>query len=74
MCQGNEATPAQTIKDYTLEVVPQLTYLGSTTSNNTCLDVDQLGKRIGKAATNMAKLSARVWENKKLTMQTKIAV
>ena len=54
MCQG--ATPALTIKDYTLEVEPQFTYLGSTTSNNACLDVE-LGKR-GKAATNMAKLSA----------------
>ena len=73
MCQGNKSTPAQTIKDYALEVVPQFTYLGSTTSNNACLDVE-LGKRIGKAATNMEKLSARVWENKKLTIQTKIAV
>ena len=71
MCQG--ATPALTIKGYTLEVEPQFTYLGSTTSNNACLDVE-LGKRIGKAATNMAKLSAWVWENKKLTTQTKIAV
>ena len=73
ICQGNEASPTLTIKDYTLEVVPQFTYLGCTTSNNACLDVE-LGKRIGKAATNMAKLSARVWENKKLTPQTKVAV
>ena len=68
MCQGNEVSPTLTIKDYTLEVVPQFTYLGSTTSNNACLDVE-LGKRIGKA-----KLSVRVWENKKLTTQTKVAV
>ena len=73
MCQGSEATPTLTIKDYTLDVVSQFTYLGSTTSNNASLDVE-LGMRIGKAATNMAKLSARVWENKKLTTQTKIAV
>ena len=73
MCQGNETMPALTIKDYTLEAVPQFTYLGSTISNNNCLDVE-LGKRIGKAATNMAKLSARVWDNKKLTTQTKVAV
>ena len=64
-CQGNEA--------YTLEVKPQFRYPGSTTSNNACLDVE-LGKRIDKAATNKAKLSARVWENKKLATQTKIAV
>lgn len=73
MCQANAATPAVTIKDYTLEAVTQFTYLGSTTSNNNCLDLE-IGKRIGKAATNMAKLSARVWENKKLTTQTKVAV
>ena len=73
MCQGNEATPALTIKDYALEVVAQFTYLSSTNSNNTRLDVE-LGKRNGEAATNMAKLSAGVWENKKLTTQTKIAV
>ncbi|KAM9425629.1 uncharacterized protein KZ484_011473 [Pholidichthys leucotaenia] len=73
MCQGSKATPALTIKDYTLDVVLQFTYLGSTTSDNASLDV-KLGKRIRKAATNMAKLSARVWENKKLTNQTKIAV
>ena len=54
MCQGNEATPALTIEDCILEVVPQFTYLCSATSNNACLDVE-LGKRIGKAATNMAK-------------------
>ncbi|PFX12887.1 hypothetical protein AWC38_SpisGene23083 [Stylophora pistillata] len=73
MCQDNAATPTVTIKDYTLEAVTQFTYLGSTTSNNNCLEVE-IGKRIGKAATNMAKLSARVWENKKLTTQTKVAV
>ena len=73
MCQANAATPAVTIKDYTLEAVTQFTYLGSTTSNNNCPEV-VIGKRIGKAATNMAKLSARVWEKKKLTTQTKVAV
>ena len=73
MCQGNEATPTLTIKDCTLEVVPQFTYLGSTTSNIACLDVE-LKKRIGKVATNMEKLSAPVWEKKKLTTQTEIAV
>ena len=75
MCQGNEDTPALTIKDYTLEAISQFTYLGSTTSNDACLDME-LGKRIGtcKAATNRAKLSDRVWENKKLTTQTKVAV
>ncbi|PFX23927.1 putative uncharacterized transposon-derived protein F52C9.6 [Stylophora pistillata] len=70
MSQDNAATPAVTIKDYMLEAVTQVT---STTSNNNCLQVE-IRKRIGKAATNMAKLSSRVWENKKLTTQTKVAV
>ena len=73
MCQGSEAMPALTIKDYTLDVVSQFPFIGSTTSDNVSLDVE-LGKGIGKAATNMAKLSARVWWNKKPTTQTKIAV
>ena len=49
--------PTITIKDYTLDVVSQFTLLGSTTSHNGSLDVE-LGKRIGKAASNKAKLSA----------------
>ena len=65
MHQGSDATPTITIKDYTLDVVTQFTYLGSRTSNNGSLDVE-IGKRIGKAATNMAKLSARVGEQETL--------
>ena len=42
-------------------------------SANGSLDAE-LGKRIGKAATTMTKLSSRVWENKKLTTQTKTTV
>merc|ERR1711973_1031012 len=44
-----------------------------TRADSNCLDVE-IGKRIGKAATTMAKLSARVWENTKLTVHTKVAV
>ena len=70
---ATEATPTITIKDYTVDVVTQFTYLASTTSNNGSLDVE-IGKRIGKAATNMARLSTQVWENNKITTQIKIAV
>ena len=73
MHQGTETAPKLAIHDFTLEVVSQFTYLGSTTSANGSLNAE-LGKRIGKAATTMTKLSSRVWENKKLTTQTKIAV
>ena len=73
MRQGFEVMPAMTIKDYTLNVVSQFTYLGSTVSDNATLDTE-LGKGIGKAATNMVKLSSRVWENNKPTTKTKVAV
>ena len=73
MRQSTETAPKLTIHDFTLEVVSQFTYLGSTTSANGSLDAE-LRKRIGKAATTMTKLSSRVWENKKLTTQTKTAV
>ena len=73
MHSGTETAPKLTIHDFTLEVVSQFTYLGSTTSANGSLDAE-LGKRIGKAATTMTMLSSHVWENKKLTIQTKTAV
>ena len=73
MCHSSEVTPGLTIKDFTLDVVSQFTYLDPTTSDNASLDTE-LGKRIGKAASNMAMLSSRVWKLKKLTTQTKIAV
>ena len=58
-----------TIKDYTLDAVSQFTYDSSTTSDNASLNLE-IGKRIRKAAINMSKLSARVWENKKHTTHT----
>ncbi|XP_022793403.1 uncharacterized protein LOC111332355 [Stylophora pistillata] len=73
MSHDNAATSAVTIKDYILEAITQFTYLGSTTSNINGPEVE-IEKRIGKAATNVAQLPSRVWENKKLTTQTKVAV
>ena len=70
---GSEIAPTLSINDFILDVVPQFTYLGSTISANGFLDAE-LGKRIGKAATTMTKLSFRVWENKKLSTSTKIAI
>ena len=45
--------PSVQIDDYTLEVVQEFVYLGSTISSNLFLDTE-LDKRIGKAATAMA--------------------
>ena len=65
--------PAITIDDYELDVVEQLTYLGSTITNNLSLDTE-IDKRIGKAATTLARLTSRVWTNPKLTVKTKMVV
>ena len=60
-------------RNYELYVVHQFTYLGSTISDNLSLDTE-IDKRIGKAATTLARLTSQVWENPKLTVKTKMAV
>ena len=71
---AQEADPPNiTINDYTLEVVHQFTYLGSTITDDVSLDAE-INKRIGRAATTMAKLTDRVWNNRMLTITTKVAV
>ncbi|XP_037784721.1 uncharacterized protein LOC119580695 [Penaeus monodon] len=57
--QDVSSTPSIIIGDYTLEVVQDFTYLGSTISSNLSLDAE-LDKRIGKAATATACLAKRV--------------
>ena len=71
--QGTETAPTITIDDYKLDLVHHFTYLGSTVTDNPSLDVD-LDKRIGKAATTLARLTTRVWSNTMLTEKTKMAV
>ena len=73
MTQDTEVSSSLFIKDYALETVKSFIYLGSTVTSTTSLDTE-IGKRIGHAATNMSKLSHRVWENQKLTTPTKMAV
>ena len=73
MGQGTTSPPSIQIKDHKLEVVHQFTYLGSTTTDNFSLDAE-LSKRIGKAPFTLSRLTKRVWENKQLTIFTKIAV
>ena len=65
--------PAITIDDYELDVVEHFTYLGSTITDNLSLDTE-IDKRIGKAATILARLTSRVWTNPKLTVKTKMIV
>ena len=71
--QGVEESPSILIEDVTLDVVDTFTYLGSTISGNLTLDVE-LDRRLGKASSVMARLQTRVWENKSLTIRTKIQV
>lgn len=42
-------------------------------SRNLSLD-EERGKRTGKAASTLSRLSKRVWENRQLTITTKIAI
>ena len=71
--QGTESPPIITIDEYELDAVHQFTHLGSTITDNLSLDAE-LDKRIGKAATTLARLTTRVWINLKLTTKTKMAV
>ena len=61
------------LDDYTMEVVGEFVYLGSTISSNLYLDTE-LDKRIGKVATAMARLTKKVCDNAMPTMKTKTVV
>ena len=71
--QDSEALPVITINEYELDAVCQFTYLGSTITDNRSLYAE-INKRIGKAASTLARLTARVWTSPKLSVKTKMAV
>ena len=71
--QDTEIPPVITIDDYELDDVCQFTFLGSTITDNLSLDAD-INKRIGKADSTLARLTARVWTSPKLSVKTKMAV
>ena len=73
MGQDVSSAPSISIGDHTLEVVDKFTYLGSTISSNLSLDAE-LDTRIGKAMTAMARLAKRVWDNTRLTTNTKMRI
>ena len=58
--QDTEAPPVISIHDYELDAVCKFTYLGSTITDNLSLDAE-IDKRIGKAASTLARRTARVW-------------
>ena len=74
MANDVEIPPSIYIDGSNLSVVDNFKYLGSTISSNLSLDVE-INACIGKkAATVMAKLNKRVWQNFSLTMNTKLNV
>ena len=68
-----EAPPVISIDDCELDAVCQFTKLGSTITDNLSLDAE-IVMRIGKAASTLARLMARVWTSPKLSVKTKMAV
>ncbi|RXN14061.1 RNA-directed DNA polymerase from mobile element jockey-like protein [Labeo rohita] len=73
MAQGTETPPNIAIDGYTLEGVENFPYLGSTISSSLSID-SEISSRIAKAATAMAKLNQRVWNNSSLTEKTRLCV
>ncbi|KAI8494032.1 hypothetical protein Bbelb_283790 [Branchiostoma belcheri] len=73
MVQNAPCPPLITVNDSSLAVVDRFTYLGSTATHNLSLDIG-INTRIGRAASVMSKLKHRVWENKNLSIQTKLRV
>ena len=57
--QDTGALPVITINDYELDAVCQFTYIGYTITDALSLDAE-INKRIGKAASTLARLTARV--------------
>ena len=71
--QNTDAPPVITIDDNELNAVCQFTYLGSTITDNLSLDAE-IDKMIGKAASILARLTARVCTSHKLSVKTEMAV
>ena len=70
--QDTEAPPVISIDDNELDAVCQFTYLGSTITDNISLAAE-IDKMIGKAASTLARLTARVWTIPKQSVKTKMA-
>ena len=58
--QDTEAPPVISSDDYEVDADCQFTYIGSTINYNLSMDAE-IDKRIGKGATTLARLTARVW-------------
>ncbi|XP_018010145.1 uncharacterized protein LOC108667613 [Hyalella azteca] len=73
LCQSTGTLPSIVLDGYTLEVVENFTCLGSSISSSLSID-SEINSRIARAATVMAKLTQRVWNNLSLIVKTKLCV
>ena len=74
--QDTAALPVITIDDYShyeIDAACQFTYLGSTITDNLSLDAE-IDNRIVKAASTLARLTARVWTSANLSLNTNMAI
>ena len=71
---GNQyQDPHITVKGQTLQAVDDFTYLGSTLSRTTSIDVE-FNNCISKASSAFGRLRKSVWERRGITLSTKIKV
>ena len=70
LSQGTDIPPSIKIDGKDIENVKNFVYLGSSVASNASLDTE-INCRIGKASGTFARLTARVWDNPKLSIRTK---
>ena len=73
LSQGTNILPPIMINCKDIENVDSLVYLGSNFTSNASLD-KEINSCIGKASGTFARLTARVWDNQKLSIRTKANV
>ena len=73
MGQNVDSEPEIFVDNQKLVVTDNFTYLGSTMTDNLSLN-KEIDRRIGRACGTFSQLKKRVWENRKLTVKTKISV
>ena len=73
LSQGVDILPTININGNDIENVKNFVYLGSNVASNASLDTE-INSRIGKASGTFARLTARVWDNQKLSIRTKANV
>ncbi|XP_046962200.1 uncharacterized protein LOC124531734 [Vanessa cardui] len=73
LAQGCLEQPVILLNGEPLQVVNKFCYLGSQLSSNLSLDAE-IDSRIGKAASTFGRLRSRAWDNRHLTVKTKMLV